>query len=116
MSFSGCKTCKEGRLVVGEAETIATSSERGRKTQKKVIRACARGAHAPGRWPRVRARGTAVDDETSSWWSTVSCEPDDGGTPENRCVMAEKLETQWRRVLFTRGDMVAEAVSLDRKK
>jgi hypothetical protein len=86
------------------------------KKQKKVIRACARGAHAPGCWPRVRARGTAVDDETSSWWSTVSCEPDDGGTPENRCVMAEKLETQWRRVLFTRGDMVAEAVSLDRKK
>jgi hypothetical protein len=68
MSFGGWKTCKEGCLVVGEVETIATSSERGRKTQKNVIRACARVAHAPGRWPRVWARGTAVDNKTSSWW------------------------------------------------
>ncbi|MCI70491.1 hypothetical protein A2U01_0091754, partial [Trifolium medium] len=42
MSFDGWKTCKDGRLVVGGAETIATSSETGRKKKKKQIRARAR--------------------------------------------------------------------------
>ncbi|GAU44654.1 hypothetical protein TSUD_204340 [Trifolium subterraneum] len=56
-----------------------------------------------GLWTRVGARAAAVGDETSSWWSPVSCEPGGGVTPERRCVMAEKQGTQWRRVLFTRG-------------
>ncbi|GAU37562.1 hypothetical protein TSUD_153950 [Trifolium subterraneum] len=46
-------TTTMGRLVVGGAETIATSSETERKTQKKWIRARTHGFHAPGCWTRV---------------------------------------------------------------
>ncbi|GAU48236.1 hypothetical protein TSUD_184160 [Trifolium subterraneum] len=59
----------------------------------------ARGSHAPGCWSRVGARAAAVGDETSSWWSPVSCEAGGGVAPERRCVMAEKRDTQWRRKL-----------------
>ncbi|MCI63068.1 hypothetical protein A2U01_0084325, partial [Trifolium medium] len=68
----------------------------------------ARGFHAPGCWTRVGARAATVGDETSSWWSPVSCKPGGGVTLESICVMAEKRETQWRRVLFTRGETATE--------
>jgi hypothetical protein len=102
--------------VVEGAGMIATSSEIGQKMHRKLIRARTRGSHAPGCWTHVVARGTVVGEETSLWWSPMSCEPGGGVTSESICVMVEKHETRWRRVLFTRGKKVSKAVSLDRKK